>query len=126
MPSTSAASSMLRVEVCPPSLRQAPDSLWDRALFWLMAPAPQQASLPTRRLHPVRVDFRAATRDLSEPNGSRLRGRIDQTQSLRDLWHLRTDIYHAVALELGQHEADQRLLTLNRHFPTRAPRRSVS
>ena len=40
-PSTLAAPSSLRTEVCPPTLRQSPHSAWRRAIFWLLAPAPQ-------------------------------------------------------------------------------------
>ena len=44
------------------------------------------------------------------------------THSLRDLWHLRAELYHVLALNRDQREAEQRLTQLNRHFPTRAPR----
>jgi hypothetical protein len=110
------------VEVCPPSLRQAPDSLWQRALFWLLAPAPQDAAPPTSRLRQVRDDFQACVVDLSVPESGELWDRIGRTHSLRDLWHLRADVYRVVALQHTQHEAEARLQRLNRHFPTRSPR----
>ena len=70
--STLEAPSSLRVEVCPPSLRQAPDRTWQRAMFWLLAPAPQDASPAPSRLHAVRSDFtallrRIATADFDSP-----------------------------------------------------------
>ena len=44
--STLLASSSLRVEVCPPSLCHAPANLWQRVMFWMLAPAPQDAAPP--------------------------------------------------------------------------------
>ena len=38
------------------------------------------------------------------------------------LWHLRAELYHVVAVYHSQHEAERRLAELNGHFPTRAPR----
>ena len=43
-------------------------------------------------------------------------------KSMRELWHLRAEVFALVSLELSQLEADRRLAALNRHFPTRAPR----
>ena len=113
---------LARREVCPPSLRQAPSSLWNRALFWLLAPAPRDCSAPLAQNTKVREDFKACIEDLSVPGASELWDRIGQTCSLRDLWHLRTEVYRIVALELGQVEAEHRMEKLNRHFPTRSPR----
>ncbi len=111
-----------RTEVCPPSLRTAPRSTWHRLWFWLMAPGPLQASPGPDRLPPVRSDFIDSLRDLDVPEAKGLSYRIDQARSLRDLWHLRTELYSLVARSHSQHEADRRVAQLNRHFPTRAPR----
>ena len=54
--------------------------------------------------------------------GIKANGRHDLAHSLRDLWHLRAELYHVLALNHDQREAEQRLTQLNRHFPTRAPR----
>jgi len=51
-----------------------------------------------------------------------MRGRINATHSLRELWHLRAEIYRLVGVAHRQSEADTRVALLNRHFPTRAPR----
>ena len=51
-----------------------------------------------------------------------LRLRIGRAQSLRELWHLRIDVFTFVSLHLDQAEADDRLAWINRHFPTRSPR----
>lgn len=121
--SSPATASGLRTDVCPPSLCHAPDSRWQRLLFWLLAPAPQDAAPPVRRLPGVRADFHAAVADLTVvPDAGALVRRIEDSHTLRELWHLRTEVYRLVALQHSQAEADARLAALNRHFPTRAPR----
>lgn len=111
-----------RFEVRPPSLRQAPESWLGRFWFWLAAPEPQQASLPVSRLPGVRKDFRAALLDLPADRAADLMRRIELSRSLRELWHLRADVYRVVAIVHSQSEAESRLANLNQHFPTRAPR----
>jgi hypothetical protein len=111
-----------RAEVCPPSLRQAPPSGWNRLWFWLLTPGPLQASPSLSRLPPVRQDFLDSIDDIDSSAADRLSQRIDQARSLRELWHLRADLYHVVAVQRSQHEAERRVSLLNRHFPTRAPR----
>lgn len=123
-PSTLAVPSSLRVEVCPPSLRQAPDSAWQRAMFWLLAPAPQDASPPPSRLLGVRGEFTALLSDIDDAAGRQLCERIARAPSLRDLWHLRAEAYRVIGLAHSQCVAETRLARLNRHFPTRAPRSS--
>ncbi len=117
-PSTSA----LRLDASPPSLRHAPDSAWQRFMFWLLAPAPQEAAPPLNRLPRVRDDFMFAVADLPGEAAHALRHRIQHARSLRDLWHLRTDVFSLVSVEHAQSEAERRLLRLNRHFPMRATR----
>ncbi len=118
----SAAPANSRLEVCPPSLRVAPDSSWQRLMFWLMAPAPSDAAPPTRRLPAVRADFSAVLAGVDSDEGDRLRQRIQASHSLRELWHLRSDVYRLVGLAFSQREAESRLAGLNRHFQTRAAR----
>jgi hypothetical protein len=120
--STLLDSSSFRVEVCPPSLRQAPPSLWQRLVFWMMAPSPQDASPPPNRLPPVRAEFLRVLQDISGEDANRLRWRIDEARSLRELWHLRADTFRVVGVHHSQAEAERRLAQLNCHFPTRAPR----
>lgn len=95
-------------------------------MFWLLAPAPQEASPPLNRLPGVRTEFLAAMADIGGPESEQVRSRVHDAPSLRELWHARTDIYRVVALAHSQSEAEQRLLLLNRHFPTRAPRSQFS
>ena len=109
-------------EVCPPSLRQAPQSVWHRLWFWLLAPGPLQASPSLNRLPPVRQDFLDSLNDVAGSAADALSLRIGQARSLRELWHLRAELYSVLALNHSQHEAEQRVARLNRHFPTRAPR----
>ena len=120
--STLEAPSSLRVEVCPPSLRQAPDSTWQRAMFWLLAPAPQDASPAPSRLHAVRSDFNALLADIDTDAARALCRRIADAGSLRELWHLRAEAYRVIGLGYSQSVAEDRLARMNRHFPTRAPR----
>ncbi len=120
--STLSAPSSLRVEVCPPSLRHAPSSPWQRLMFWLVAPAPQDSAPPLSRLPAVRNHFMACLADVELDGADAVRLRVDSARSLRDLWHLRAEVFRMVALAYSQSEADQRLSELNQHFPTRAPR----
>ena len=120
--STLDAASSLRVEVCPPSLRQAPASTWQRAMFWLLAPAPQDTSPAPNRLPGVRSDFNALLADIDNDDARALRQRIADARSLRELWHLRAEAYRVIGLTHSQSVAEERLARMNRHFPTRAPR----
>lgn len=112
------------LDTAPPSLRHAPDSAWQRFMFWLLAPAPHEAAPPRNRLPAVREDFVLAIADVPGPAAHALRHRIVQAHSLRDLWHLRAEVFNVVGIEHAQGEAERRLLHLNRHFPVRSARRS--
>ena len=120
--STLTPSRLPHAEVRPPSLRHAPSSPWQRLMFWLVAPAPQDAAPPLNRLPSVRQDFQLALADVDEAAAYIMSCRITQARSLREMWHLRTDIYTLIAQQRSEFEAAQRLSQLNRHFPTRAPR----
>jgi len=111
-----------RAEVCPPSLREAPLSIWQRLWHWLTTPEPLRMTAKVDRLSPVRKDFLDSLGDVGGTSSSSLSYRIKQTQSLRELWHLRTELYSLLALSHSQQEAERRVSGLNRHFPTRAPR----
>lgn len=116
------APSSLRVEVCPPSLRQTPQSAWHRLWFWLSAPAPQDASPPVNRLPAIREDFIHCLADIESSQADELHRRIGLARSLRELWHLRAELYRLVSLAHSQSAAELRIGELNRHFPTREPR----
>ena len=70
----------------------------------------------------ARREFLAMLADLQGGDTLQLRERIQRTRSLRELWHLRTDMFRVVAVQRDQAEAEARLLWLNRYFPTRSPR----
>jgi hypothetical protein len=114
----------MRLDAAPPSLRHAPNSWWQRLVFWLLAPAPHEAAPPLNRLPEVRNDFLAAVADVEHKEVFGLRHRIATTRSLRELWHQRAELFRVVGLALGQVEAERRVLALNRHFPVRTARRS--
>jgi hypothetical protein len=120
--STLTAPSAFRVEVRPPSLRHVPSSAWQRALFWLMAPAPQDAAPPLNRLPLVRTEFLGTLADVDSEGAAALRWRIHNAHSLRELWHLRADVFSVVGVAHSEALAEERVTLLNRHFPTRAPR----
>jgi hypothetical protein len=117
-----AASSRVRLEARPPSLRHRPSSRWQRLMFWLMAPAPLDAAPPLDRLPAVREDFAACLDDTTGDRACALAERIERARSLRELWHLRPDVFDLVARQHSQAEAESRIARLNRHFPTRSPR----
>lgn len=91
-------------------------------MFWLLAPAPHEAAPPLNRLPAVRRDFTDTLDDVDGLEARRLRQRIADTRSLRELWHLRADVFRVVSIRHDQAEATRRLGQLNRHFPARSPR----
>jgi hypothetical protein len=121
---TVSLSTQPRAECMPPSLVSAPvvGSWWQRLMFWLMAPAPADRAPPPNRLLAVKREFGALLADVDNHSAERLRWRIAEAHSLRELWHLRSEVYAAIAVAHSQGEAESRLLLINAHFPTRAPR----
>ena len=95
-------------------------------MFWLLAPAPQDAAPPLNRLPLVRAEFLATLADVDTGEVDALRDRITSANSLRDLWHLRSEVFSTLGVALSQRQAEERLSKLNRHFPTRAPRTQYS
>ncbi|MBK1689769.1 hypothetical protein EV684_10219 [Rubrivivax gelatinosus] len=108
-----------RVPVPPPSLRTAPTAAWDRFVFWLTAPAALDAAPPLSQLPVARQAFVDALLDLQGREVHQLAERIQQARTLRELWHLRAEIYRVVALHHSQSEAEHRLAGLNQYFPKR-------
>ena len=119
-----------RIEVCPPALLRraglaAPG--W-RGGFraWLgtgwSASAPMHARPAPAGLREVRDEFIQELADIRTQQAGLLLERIRIARSLRELWHLRPEVFGLVALCHSQTEAQARLDRLNRHFPTRSPR----
>lgn len=118
-----------RLEVCPPGGSARPR--WTALLgAWLRAGWAGTPPSPARRRHGarpadlerVRQEFAEAVEDLRTPAADQLLDRIDAARGLRELWHLRAEVFRLVSLHHSQLEADERLAWLNRHFPTRSPR----
>lgn len=73
------------------------------------------------QLEHARRDFCAALADLDSAMAHDLLRRAEHARSLRELWHLRAELYSVVARHLSQSEADRRLGQVNRHFPVSTP-----
>jgi hypothetical protein len=111
------------VEVCPPCGWQRALPAWRLALkaWWhelLGRPASNTRS--QMLLSEARLDFADALADLYTPQAEDLHERIRNARSLRELWHLRSELFSLVSVHRGQHDAQARLNALNRHFPIRA------
>lgn len=117
-----------RLEICPPRRSFAGQAWVSRVRSWLSAGwngTPIQEVDGADRslvLAAARQDFFQSVVDLTLPAAAKLLDRIEFARTMRDLWHLRAEVFALVSLERSQLEADRRLALLNRHFPTRAPR----
>lgn len=141
----------VRTEICPPPLhRRTSPSGWQESWQaglrdWLQSAWPTstlngagtdrsggawpkelamtlQSSTP---LSLVRREFIDSLRDVRTQQAGDLLSRIRIARSMRELWHLRTDIYNLVARHRDEREATYRLNRLNRFFPQRAGRPSI-
>lgn len=121
-----------RAVVTPPSrfAAQAPSPLrWvSQAWRWLWdqeEPAPKLA--PIGEIRKIRAEFHAALMDMQSAKAYQVRYQIEASRSLRELWHLRADVFEIVAENRGEGEAKARVAALNHHFPegpARSPRES--
>jgi hypothetical protein len=127
------ASAGSRIESCPPARGETRPSWKQRVRAWL-SQALAGTGAPTKPTEPtgatplvlVRLEFATCLDDIHTRHADDLLQRIRRARSLRDLWHLRTDVFNVVSHHAGQHEARTRLARLNRHFPSRAPRSSFA
>lgn len=118
-----------RGEVVPPARWATPSSapirwassLW-RWLWDLEAPPPKPA--PLSEIRQIRAAFHAALMDMQSAKAYQVRYQIEASRSLRELWHLRADVFEIVAENRGEGEAKTRVAALNRHFPE-GPARSA-
>lgn len=119
-----------RTESCPPALlRQTSLAAagWRGGLRswlgagWDAAPAARPVACASG-LREVRDEFMQEIADVRTQQAGLLLERIRVARSLRELWHLRPEVFGLVALCHSQAEAQARLDRLNRHFPTRSPR----
>jgi hypothetical protein len=127
----------VRAEICPPGPVALPPGRLGRFLRavgdWLgegfarsgaAGQAAADAAGPGHLglLGVVRLEFVACLDDIPTRQAAGLIARIEQTRSLRELWHLRADVFSVVSCHCDQTEAGERVARLNRHFPTRALR----
>ena len=111
----------------PAAAPTGPASVLDAMQRWLAASRSRLAEHALQRRDPdrahtrIRASFSAAVADIEGPRSAELQRRIRAALALRDLWHLRADIFALVSHAHDQACAQARLATLNRHFPTRSP-----
>jgi hypothetical protein len=118
-----------RIEVCPPEL--LPDTPgWARGLReWLAAGWQASAAAPlvelgaaspgATPLWEVRLEFVECLDDVGGRTVDDLAERLRRARSMRDLWHLREEVFSAISCHHDESEAHRRLARLNHHFPAR-------
>lgn len=108
-----------RTTVIPPSPWGQAEPVW-RSLWSWLRDAEAAAQRPHQTLERARVAFAAALDDLHAEDALDLRRRGRSARSLRELWHLRAELYGVVARHRSQAEADRRMGRVNQHFPCSA------
>nr|WP_315193520.1 hypothetical protein [uncultured Aquabacterium sp.] len=117
-----------RNEVTPPSRFASSPPLWrawaSRAWRWLwdLEESPR-ALAPATGLRAIKNEFNAALWDLQSLRANQVRDQIETARSLRELWHLRADVFKVISTHRGQIEAQLRLDSLDSHFPVRPSRK---
>jgi hypothetical protein len=121
-----------RLEVCPPQAGRSRPWLaivrdwltdgWQGQASVRRAPRPGRVARGALPLDAIRQEFIESIDGIRTAAADELADRIHFARSLRELWHLRAEIFSLVSLHHDQAEADERLAWLNRHFPTRSPR----
>lgn len=119
-----------RQEVSPPAQFVRARPLWQawamgvwRWVWDMDADPSAKKPAPTSGLRPVKAEFIAALWDLQSLQANQVRDQIETSRSLRELWHLRADVFKVISTHRGQIEAQLRLDALDSHFPVRASRR---
>lgn len=126
--STFSPSSLRRTpQVCPPSLFSRSGPRWRQwvvgfwSWLWDLDEYPDAAPVLTG-LTKVKSEFNAAMWDLQSVRANQVRDAVDHARSLRELWHLRADVFRVISNHRGQSEATVRIEALNNHFPVRMSR----
>jgi hypothetical protein len=118
-----------RTQVAPPDLfASSPSTLrnWVRQAWswlWDLEELPRRVA-PTTGLNQARNEFHSAIWDLQSLKANQLREQVSNARSLRELWHLRADVFKLISMHRGQTEAQLRLDVLNSHFPVRSSARA--
>lgn len=123
-------------QVCPALDRQR--SAWPPVTLrdWIASSLPARSDLPFHRRIPTGVsdarplqrarrDFIATLADIRSAQAADLVRRIHVARSVRELWFLRTEVFHLVARHRDQAQAHSALATLAVHFPRLAARARV-
>jgi hypothetical protein len=111
------------VLVCPPAREALGLRTWLLGTLREAAGArPDVGHRSTTVLAATQSEFDKALTGVPGWQAATVRERIRRASSMRELWHLRVDVFSLVALHLSQAEAEDRLAWLNRRFPTRGPR----
>jgi hypothetical protein len=120
-----AAPTTLRMNVCPPDVCPQSETLWSATLRWLVGGNVEAVPALRTPLEKARSEFVAALEGMLAVDHNGLLKRAQHARSLRELWHLRSELYTLIARRSSQVEADTRLARVNQHFPTRAQRTST-
>ena len=115
-----------RMNVCPPDVCPQGESLWSATLRWLVGGNVEEMPALRTPLERARSEFVGAMDGLLEDDHMDLLRRAQHARSLRELWHLRSELYTLIARRISQVEADTRLGRVNQHFPTRAQRTTTT
>jgi hypothetical protein len=119
-----------RAEVAPPSMFARSRPLWRAwatgfwCWLWDMDDAPRTPA-PITGLRKIKSEFNSAMWDLQSMRANHIRSMVEQARSLRELWHLRADVFRVISVHRGQIEAQLRLDALDSHFPVRSSTRSA-
>lgn len=117
-----------RTEVAPPTLFFRAQPAWrtwmGRFWSWLWEVDDAPVHAPMAGLRKVKTEFCSALWDLQSMRANQVRDMIERARSLRELWHLRADVFRVIAVHRGQMEAQQRLDGLDSHFPVRSSSRT--
>jgi hypothetical protein len=119
-----AAPTTLRMNVCPPDICPARATMWQKTLRWLVGGNADAVPSLRTPLEGARSEFVSALAGLVDAGDDDLLRRAQHARSLRELWHLRSELYTMIARRISQGEADLRLARVNQYFPTRAQRTS--
>ena len=118
-----------RAEVAPPSLFSRSRPLWKAwavgfwQWLWDMDEMPRSMA-PATGIRKIKSEFNSAMWDLQSLRANQVRAMVEQARSLRELWHLRADVFRVISVHRGQIEAQLRLDALDGHFPVRSSSRT--
>ncbi len=113
----------VRIDIGPPA-RMEPRNWTQRLRRWLNqgwasagSPAPGVTALSD-----IRYEFVTCLDDVPTHQAAALAARILRARSLRELWHLRAELFMVISCHSDEAEAAQRLGRLDHYFPRRVTR----